>query len=170
MIRDWGLTSSGPPFHGRFYSGLIVSERTLGYASSGTFRMSCALPCTWCCCTLEPVWAPPRKFRTKSLSYVCSGLFCKPILVLFWVVVFELLRSKMLIPCLFPKWCSHTPMWIQSFLISEFSISISSEPVCISSSVSDHFDISKINSKSYQRCLFHPSQVVFVFPSSHPFS
>ena len=42
--------------------------------------MSCALPCTWWCCTIEPVWAPPRKLRTKSLSYVCSGLFCKPIL------------------------------------------------------------------------------------------
>ena len=26
------------------------------------------------------MWAPPRKLRTKSLSYVCSGLFCKPIL------------------------------------------------------------------------------------------
>ena len=42
--------------------------------------MSCAQPCTWWCCTIEPVWAPPRKLRTKPLSYVCSGLFCKPIL------------------------------------------------------------------------------------------
>ena len=26
------------------------------------------------------MWAPPRKLRSKPLSYVCSGLFCKPTL------------------------------------------------------------------------------------------
>ena len=31
------------------------------------------------------------------------------------------------------------------------------------------FNIRKINSKSSQRYLFHPSQVAFVFPPTHPF-
>ena len=74
--------------------------------------MSCALPCTWWCCTLEPVWAPPRKLRTKSLSYVCSGLFCKPNLLF----CFELWYSSCYnVECsfhTFPKWCSHISMGV----------------------------------------------------------
>ena len=44
------------------------------------------------------------------------------------------------------------------------------QPVCFFSSGSDHFNIRKINSKFTQRCLFHPSQVAFVFPALPPFS
>ena len=74
--------------------------------------MSCALPCTWWCCTIEPVYSPPRKLRTKSLSYVCSGLFCKPILCF----CFQLWYSSCFeVKCwfhTFSKPCSHVPMWI----------------------------------------------------------
>ena len=47
--------------------------------------MSCALPCTWWCCMIEPVWAPPRKLRTKSLSYVCSAYSASQSFVLFYL-------------------------------------------------------------------------------------
>ena len=39
-----------------------------------------------------------------------------------------------------------------------------------SSSGSEHFNIRKIQSQFSQRCSFHPSQVVFVVPPTHPFS
>ena len=43
------------------------------------------------------------------------------------------------------------------------------QPACFSSSGSDHFNICEINSKFSQWCLFHLSQVVFVFPALPPF-
>ena len=58
----------------------------------------------------------------------------------------------------------------QSFMIIDVVMLILFQPACFSSSGSDHFNIRKINSKFSQRCLFHPSQVVFIFPPSHPFS
>ena len=125
--------------------------------------MSCALPCTWWCCTIVPVWAPPRKLRTKSLSYVCFRLILQAkSFVLFWVVVFELLRCQVLIHT-FPKWCSHISMGLL-ILLDHWGCHVNSFPnqfVSLSSG-SDHFNICKINSKFSQRCLFHPSQVVFV--------
>ena len=44
------------------------------------------------------------------------------------------------------------------------------QPACFSSSGSDQLNICKFNSKFSQRRLFHPSQVVFVFPALPPFS
>ena len=99
------------------------------------------------------------------LAYSVSQSF-----VLFWVVVFELLQCQMLIPYLpwvvfsyfyvntNPSWSSR--LSCQSFLISVFSLQV--DPII--------FRIRKITSQFSQRCLFHPSQVVFVFPPSHPFS
>ena len=69
----------------------------------------------------------------------------------------------------FPKRCSHIAMRILILLIVEFVMLILFQPACFSSSGSDHFNIRKINSKFSQWCLFHPSQVAFVFPPSHPF-
>ena len=40
------------------------------------------------------------------------------------------------------------------------------QPACFSSSGSNHFNFCEINSKFSHRCLFHPSQVVFLF--AHP--
>ena len=51
----------------------------------------------------------------------------------------------------------------QSFLIIEFVISISSQPVCSSSGGSNLVNIRKINSKYSQRCLFHPFPNCFCF-------
>ena len=130
--------------------------------------MSCALPCTWWCCTIEPAWAPPRKLQTKSLSYVCSGLFCKPILVLFLLWYSSCFEVKCWFHT-FPKWCSHISMWILILHDNRDCHVNSFQPACLSSSGSIHFNIHKINSKSSQRYLFHPSQVVFVFPVLPPF-
>ena len=44
------------------------------------------------------------------------------------------------------------------------------QPACFFSSGSDHFNIRKITSQFSQWCLFHPSQVVFVFPPTDPSS
>ena len=70
----------------------------------------------------------------------------------------------------FSKWCSHVSMGVLTLLshqechpnsISNRCASLQVDPII--------FNIRKINSKFSQRCLFHPSQVVFVFPPSHPF-
>ena len=70
----------------------------------------------------------------------------------------------------FPKRCSHIPMWILILLIyrdchpnsiSNRCASLQDDPIIL--------PICKINSKFSQRCLFHPSQVVFVFPALLPF-
>ena len=97
--------------------------------------MSCALPCTWWCCTIEPVWAPPR----KSLSYVCSGLFRKPnplfCFVLWYSSCFE-------VKCwihTFPKRCSHMAVWILILLDHRGCHDNSFQPTCFSSSGSDLF-------------------------------
>ena len=106
----------------------------------------------------------------KSLSYVfVPAYFCKPNpLFCFWVVVFELLRSQMLIHT-FPKRCSHISMGVLILLIIEIVMSILSNR-CASLHVDPiNFNIRKINSKFSQRCLFHPSQVAFVFPALPPF-
>ena len=83
-----------------------------------------------------------------------------------------------------PLFCFHCGLWVasksnvdsitflsgvlillceyKSFLIFEFAISISFEPVCLSSSGSDLFQHPQDQLKSSQRCLFHPSQAAFV--------
>ena len=56
----------------------------------------------------------PTTKTSDEISIICLFrliLQANP-LFLFGVVVFELLRSQMLIPYLFPRRCSHTPMWI----------------------------------------------------------
>ena len=69
----------------------------------------------------------------------------------------------------FPKWCYHISMGVLILLDHRDCHVNSFQPVCFFSSGSDHFNIRKITSQFSQRCLFHPSQVVFVFPPSHPF-
>ena len=97
--------------------------------------MSCVLPCTWWCCTIEPVWAPPR----KSLSYVCSGLFRKPNPLFCFVLWYSSCFNVKFWFHTFPKRCSHISMWIlilhdnQDCHVNPF------QPACFSSSGSDHF-------------------------------
>lgn len=136
--------------------------------------MSCALPCTWWCCTIEPVWAPPRKLRTKSLSYVCSGLFCKPNPCFFCFVLTCGIRvaSKSNVESIpFPKQCSHISMWMIILLdhrgrmlifFSKRRASLQVDPIIST--------FARSILSSLQRCLLHPTQVAFVFPPSHPFS
>ena len=106
-----------------------------------------------------------------DLSYVCSGLFCKPILcfVSSCGIRVASMSSVDFIP--FPKWFSHIPMWILILRdhrvchLNSFSnrcVSLRDDPIIL--------PIRKINSKFSQRCLFRSSQVAFVFPPSHPFS
>ena len=54
-------------------------------------------------------------------------------------------------------------------MIIEIVMSILFNWCVFSSSGSDHFNIRKIASRFSQRCLFHSSQIVFIFPPSHPF-
>ena len=170
MIWDWGSTSSGPPFHGWFYSGLIVSYRVLGYADSGTLRMSCALPYTWWCCTLEPVWAPPWKLRMKSLSYVCSGLFCKPN-PLFCFICGIRVASKSSVDSIPFKRCSHISMGVLILLIIEFVMLILFQPVRFSSRWPYHFFPSARSNLSFFSTVFVSSvPSCLCFPALPPFS
>ena len=133
--------------------------------------MSCALPCTWWCCTIEPVWAPPRKLQTKSLSYVCFGLFYKPIIWFWLVVVFELLQWQMCFHT-FPKRYSHVntnPSWSSSlptqFLLNRRA-SLQVDPII--------FNIHEINSQFFAMlfvsfvpsCLCFPAHPPFLFKDS----
>ena len=97
------------------------------------------------------------------IIWICSGLFCKPILCF----CFELWYSSCFeVKCLFhifPKRCSHTPMWIQILLVHRDCHVNPFQPACLSSSGSDHFNIRKITSQFSQRCLFHPSPSCLCF-------
>ena len=69
----------------------------------------------------------------------------------------------------FPKCCSHIAMWILILLIIEVVMSILSNRC---DSLQDDpiiFPIRKINSKSSQRYLFHPSPSFLCFPALPPF-
>src|SRR3954466_3639654 len=70
----------------------------------------------------------------------------------------------------YSKQCSHISMWMLILLVHQGCLFNPCQPVCFSPSKSDHSNIRKINSKFFsQRCSFHPTQVAFVFPPSHPF-
>ena len=134
--------------------------------------MSCALPCTWWCCTIEPVWAPPRKLWTKSLSYVCSVLFCKPnplfCFVLWYSSCFE-------VKCwihTFPKWCSHISMGVL-ILLDHWSCHVNSFPtsVLLSRLILSFYFHSRDQFPVLCNgvCFFRPKLSLFFLPS-HPFS
>ena len=111
--------------------------------------MSCALPCTWWCCTIEPVWAPPRKLRTKSLSYVCSGLFCKPNPLFCFICGIRVASKSNVDSIPYSKRCSHISMWILILLDHRDCHPNSFQPTCSFSSGSDHFNIREINSQFF---------------------
>ena len=103
------------------------------------------------------------------------------IICLFWLILqanplfcFELWYSSCFnVKCwfhTFPKWCSHTPMWIPILHDNRDCHVNPFQPACFSSSGSDHFNISKI--------IYHFFSTVFVssvsklplfFPPSLPF-
>ena len=100
----------------------------------------------------------------KSLSYVCSGLFCKPILcfVLSCGILVASMSSVDSIPFLsgvLILLCEY-----QSFLIIEIVMPILFQPTCSFSSGSDHFNIRKIISQFPNVVRFIRPQVAFVFP------
>ena len=69
----------------------------------------------------------------------------------------------------FPKWWSHTPLWILILLdhrVCHFNFL--STGVLLFKWIRS-FQHPQDQLKLSQRCLFHPSQVAFVFPPSHPF-
>ena len=133
-------------------------------------RMSCAQPCTWWCCMIEPVWAPPQKLRTKSLSYVCSGLFCRPILCF----SFQLWHSSCFeVKCwfhTFPKRCSHVPMWILILHDNRDCHVNPFQPACFSSSGSDHFYNRKINYQFFSTVFASSVPSCLCFPAFPPSS
>ena len=112
----------------------------------------------------------PTTKTSDEISIICLfQLIRKPVLCF----CFELWYSSCFnVKCwfhTFPKRCSHIAMWILILLDHRDCHVNSFQPVCFFSSGSDHFNIRKITSQFSQRCLFHPSQVVFVFLPSHPF-
>ena len=71
----------------------------------------------------------------------------------------------------FPKWCSHTPMRILILLDNRDCYANLVQPVCFSSSGSDHFNIRKINYKFFSTVFVSSvSKLPLFFPPTHPFS
>ena len=105
----------------------------------------------------------------KSLSYVCSGLFCKPILC-FVLSCGIRVASKSNVDSIPSRngvlilRCEY-----QSFLIIKIVLPILFNR-CISLQVDPIISISARSSiSSSQRCCLHPFQVDFVFPTLPPF-
>ena len=106
----------------------------------------------------------------KSLSYVCSGLFCKPILCFCFFSCGIRVASKSNVDSIpFPSGihiflCEYQPFsiieFVMSILVSRCD-SLQDDPIIRL--------ICLINSKSSQRWLFHSSQAAFVFPAHPPF-
>ena len=69
----------------------------------------------------------------------------------------------------FPKWCSHTPMWIAILLDHRDCLVNPFQPVCFSSSGSDHFNIRKINSKFFSTVFVSSVPSCLCFPALPPF-
>ena len=100
-----------------------------------------------------------------------SGLFCKPILCF----CFELWYSSCFnVKCwfhTFPKWCSHTPMWIPILLDNRDCHVNPFQPACFSSSGSDHFNFRKINYHFFSTVFVSSvSKLPLFFPPTHLFS
>ena len=132
--------------------------------------MSCALPCTWWCCTIEPVWAPPRKLRTKSLSYVCSGLFRKPNPLFCFICGIRVASMTSVDSMLFLNGVLILLCEYQSFSIIGIVMSILFQLACFSSSGSDHFNFRKINYHFFSTVFVSSvSKLPLVFPAHPPF-
>ena len=111
---------------------------------------------------------PDMALGKISIICICSGLFLQanPLFC------FKLWYSSCFnVKCwfhTFPKRCSHTLMWILILLDHLYCHVNSFQPVCFSSSESDHFNICEINSKFSQRYPFHPSPSCLCFPALPP--
>ena len=71
----------------------------------------------------------------------------------------------------FSKRCSHISMWMLILLDHQGCLFNSFQPVCFSSSGSDHFNIRKISSKLFLNGVrFIRPKLPLFFPPSHPFS
>ena len=75
----------------------------------------------------------------------------------------------MLIPYLFPKWCSHTPMGILILLDNRDCHVNPVQPACFSSSGSDHFNIRKINYQFFSTVFASSVPSCLCFPTHRPF-
>ena len=95
-----------------------------------------------------------------------SGLFCKPIFVLFLSCGIRVASKSSVDSIPFPKRCSHTPMWIPILHDNRDCLVNPFQPACFSSSGSDHVNIRKINSKFFLNsvCFIRPKLPLFSCP------
>ena len=102
----------------------------------------------------------------KSLSYVCSGLFCKPTFCFCFGLWYS---SCFKVKCwfhTFPKRCYHIPMWILILLDHRDRHVNSFQPACFSSSGSEHFNIRKIKYQFFSTLFVSSVSKLSLF--SHP--
>ena len=116
------------------------------------------------------VWSSPCGPHHENFGRNLYQMFVPAYFASQSFVCFELWYSScFVVKCwfhTFPKRCSHISMWMLIHHNHRDCHVDSFQPACFSSSGSDHFSICEFNSKFSQWCLFHLSQVVFVFP--HP--
>ena len=109
----------------------------------------------------------PTTKTSDEISIIC--LF-RPILQANPLFCFELWYSSCFnVKCwfhTFPKWCSHISMWILILHDNRDCHVRPFQPMCLSSSGSDHFNICKIKYQLSQRRSFHPPPSCLSF--SHP--
>ena len=107
-----------------------------------------------------------ENFGRNLYHMFVPAYFASQFFVLFWVVVFELLQSQMLIPYFFQAVFSY--FYVNTNPSRSSSLSCQSfSPVCFSSSGSEHFNIRKIQSQLSQWCSFiHPKLSLFYRPPS----
>ena len=112
----------------------------------------------------------PTTKTSDEISIICLFRLILQANPLFW---FELWYSSCFeVKCWFhplPKWCSHTPMWILILLDNRDCHVNPVQPMCFSSSGSNHFNIRKIKYQFFSTAFvsFVPKLTLF-FPPSLP--
>ena len=107
----------------------------------------------------------------KSLSYVfVPAYFASQILCFILSCGIRVASMSSVDSIPYSKWCSHIPMGILILLDHRVCHPNSFQPTCYFSSGSIILTFARSILSSLQRCLLHPSQIVFVFLPSHPFS
>ena len=145
MIWNWGSTSSGPPIHGRFlqWSRCVLKSLWLCRLVDVSYVMCTSL---YMMVLYDRARVGPTTKTSDKISIIClfwlilqaNPLFC---LELWYSSCFEV-KSWF---HTFPNWCSHIPIWILILHDKRYCHVNPFQPVCLSSSGSDHFNIRKIN-------------------------
>ena len=164
MIWNWGSTSSGPPIHGWFNMVSLCLKESLALPTRGCFV--CHVHCLVHDGDVRSSPCRPHheNFGRNLYHMFVSGLFPKSILCSCFCCGIRVASMSSVDSLPFPKWCSHIPMWILILLDNRDCHVNPFQPVCLSSSGSDHFNISKIIYQFFSMVfVFHSSQVAFVF-------